>query len=309
MDEIYTILAKHFLKETTEIEEKKVFNFRRSNPKEYDLLKKLWEKERFEIHEFNAEKAWNNFETTVINQKKYTIPFYWNFVKVAASIAFLIITVLSIFYINQTMSTIKVNNSSANPQLVNLEDGSQIWLNSNSSINYKKNFIDEFRSVELRGTAYFQVARDTLHPFVVTCENTSTTVLGTSFNISNENNKIMVTVKTGIVKVELQETANAVILTANQAAMATNLNLVTSKIIDKNYQSWMTGIFEFSNTPLTKVISDLNTFYKNIKLSTPDNDCFLTAKFENAKISEVIETLSATCNLEVEKINNKIILR
>ena len=65
-----------------------------------------------------------------------------------------------------------------------LPDGSRVWLNAESSLSYPGSFGGrERREVTLQGEAYFEVAPDSLHPFVVETAALQTQVLGTSFNV------------------------------------------------------------------------------------------------------------------------------
>jgi len=65
-----------------------------------------------------------------------------------------------------------------------LPDGSKVWLNAASSLKYPVRFANNERKVELAGEAYFEVAKDPLHPFVVEGRNQEVQVLGTHFNIN-----------------------------------------------------------------------------------------------------------------------------
>jgi transmembrane sensor len=79
-----------------------------------------------------------------------------------------------------------------------LPDSTKVWLNVNSRISYPKKF--ESRKVELQGEAFFSVRKDT-SKFIVSTEHTSTTVLGTSFNLKDEADSVVtLTVAEGTVK-------------------------------------------------------------------------------------------------------------
>jgi len=88
---------------------------------------------------------------------------------------------------------------------ITLNDGTEIWMNAGTTLRVSANFGKAaFRKVYLdHGEAFFQVKRDTLHPFKIATKNMLTTVLGTSFNIKAypETNIYQVAVKTGKVKV------------------------------------------------------------------------------------------------------------
>lgn len=70
---------------------------------------------------------------------------------------------------------------------IQLPDGSQVWINSGSKLTYPKTFADNKRELTLDGEAYFEVVRDTAHPFVVHTSGIDIKVLGTAFNVKAYN--------------------------------------------------------------------------------------------------------------------------
>lgn len=88
-------------------------------------------------------------------------------------------------------------------RLLKLPDGSRIWLNEGSEISYPEKFKEDERVVELKGEAFFDIARDTTRPFKIKSGEFTTTVLGTSFNIKAYDDKTpKVSVVSGKVRVE-----------------------------------------------------------------------------------------------------------
>src|SRR5437773_11061947 len=66
-----------------------------------------------------------------------------------------------------------------------LPDGTKVWLNSDSKLEYKDNFNDSIREVTLSGEAYFDVVKDAAHPFIVHTSDIDIRVLGTAFNVKS----------------------------------------------------------------------------------------------------------------------------
>lgn len=66
-----------------------------------------------------------------------------------------------------------------------LPDGTQVWLNSDSKLQYTGNFTGELREVTLEGEAYFDVVRDPKRPFIVHTSAIDIHVLGTAFNVKS----------------------------------------------------------------------------------------------------------------------------
>jgi ferric-dicitrate binding protein FerR (iron transport regulator) len=100
-----------------------------------------------------------------------------------------------------------------------LPDGTKVWLNAASSIQFPSKFPDNKRSVIVTGEVYFEVAKNQQAPFSVGAGNTNVAVLGTSFNINAYDNELVV--KTTLVEGSVRvgpEGANsgAVVLRAGQ---------------------------------------------------------------------------------------------
>lgn len=103
-----------------------------------------------------------------------------------------------------------------------LPDHSLVWLKKGSSLRYTQAFGKEQRHVVMEGEAFFDVKRDTLHPFVIQTGVVETRVLGTQFQVSaKDNGDVSVEVESGKVSVQLATdlTAEPAILTAGDAVM------------------------------------------------------------------------------------------
>ncbi len=85
-----------------------------------------------------------------------------------------------------------------------LADGSKVWLHSNTSLNYRRLSLDGNREVDMNGEAFFEVAHDPEHPFVVMMDGVKLTVYGTKFNIRNmeEAGRVQISLMEGSVGLE-----------------------------------------------------------------------------------------------------------
>jgi transmembrane sensor len=198
----------------------------------------------------------------------------------------------------------------AERQLLELSDGSKIWLSEGSSIQYATSYSNKNkRLVKLKGEAYFEVAHDSLHPFNVLLEKGEIVeVLGTSFNITQTQNSSSVLVRSGKVKFNVHEKPYPIAptLTANQkgeinwetGVLSLNSNATLNEI------SWRTGYLEFVKTPLSKVVRDLEKFYKvYITLENQSMfDCPHSALLKDQSIESVLEGLAVTHQLKVQTI-------
>ena len=140
-----------------------------------------------------------------------------------------------------------------------LPDGTKIYLNAGSSLKYPDQFIGEKREVSLTGEGYFEVASDSLHPFVVHVADMSVEVLGTSFNINAypEEEWVKTTLVEGSVKT-LCGNHNFIMKPNTQVVEYFPVNI-------QQYTSWKDGYYDFEDMPL-KVLMQIFSRWYNIKL-------------------------------------------
>lgn len=147
---------------------------------------------------------------------------------------------------------------------VMLSDGTRVWLNSGSSLNYPVSFGDSIREVYLTGEAYFKVSKSHV-PFVVKTLDVDVRVMGTSFNISayGEDDRIMTTLVDGKVVVCSQhddgeyEMKPGFMLTYEKKTNRVGLEECDTEL----YTSWINGEFKFRDTRLEDIMVKINRWY------------------------------------------------
>jgi ferric-dicitrate binding protein FerR (iron transport regulator) len=315
MPDIYDLLAKHFLNETSAEEELKINQFKDKSPEEYKILLKLWNKGNIKVTDFDSSRAWDKVQTQ-INRKQNTkiIPLRKNLMRVAIAAAIALLIGISSLFIYQNMQIKMINiqtGSNDKVKQILLSDGSTVWLNKNSSISYPEKFSENRRNIQLKGEAFFKVAKNPAKPFVVHTSNARITVLGTSFNIRTDTHFTKVDVATGKVNVSNLENTEYTILTAGYSANVEEDKLQKFKTDNINYLAWKTGAFYFKDIPLKQAVSDLNTYYNNqfIIDSKADIPCRLTAEFSKADIEEVLEVLRLACNIKITKTDKGFLIQ
>jgi transmembrane sensor len=157
---------------------------------------------------------------------------------------------------------------------VRLNDGSIVYLAANSVFKYPKFFASEIRSVSLtKGDAFFKVAKDPHHPFIITSGGIKTRVLGTSFHIGLHHNECKVTVVTG--KVNVSSSEESVNLLPDEEVVFTPAGLRKQKVTDNFLYSWYKKDVELNSVSLKKVFTILNLkiwrFFFSRKRSHPKN--------------------------------------
>nr|WP_294874509.1 FecR domain-containing protein [uncultured Pedobacter sp.] len=184
---------------------------------------------------------------------------------------------------------------------LNLPDGTKVWLNSASSLKYLVNFSSkEERIVELTGEAYFEVAKDKNHPFLVRSAGQEVKVLGTHFNVNayDDENGVKTTLLEGSVKVN-----NDVVLIPGEQSVFVGGKLNVKAVNAGDAIDWKNGEFVFNKDPLTDILRKVSRWY-NVdivyvrNLGSPlDVPTFSgsVSRFEN--VSVILRMLEETSNV------------
>jgi len=311
MEDIYNILLKHFLNETSEKEENEIAKFKKSNSKEYAILSHLWKRNDIEVIDFDSKRAWEQVQLKVDANKPKVIPVYTKLIRVAAVAAILIVGIFSIYYLSETninQNQIEIASNERGKEIV-LADGSKVWLNKNAVLTYPDKFNKKTRNVELSGEAFFEIAKNPKKPFIVNMSNATVTVVGTSFNINSKENETEIVVATGTVKVSDTDNSKSKLITVGYSAKVSDNNIEKYKTSSPNYLAWKTGEFVFKETPINQVVKDLNSYYKSqIILNNDEIECLLTATFIKANLEDIVDVLRLTCDMEIIKEGNNYII-
>lgn len=189
-----------------------------------------------------------------------------------------------------------------------LPDGTKVWLNASSSLKYPERFTSNQRRVTLTGEAYFEVAKDKVHPFIVRTESTSdgqagqeVEVLGTHFNINGyrDEQTIKTTLVEGSVKVSSLSTQNTNILSPGQQSIIGNNSFIIRNVETGDETAWKDNVFIFNNSSLTNILYQLERWY-DIKIDYENipNKRYRGMVSRKAKLSEVLHMLELTGNID-----------
>ena len=241
----------------------------------------------------------------------------WHFWVAAASV--IVIATFSVFFFmdkynplsesRQAQNNIVLkSNPKGQKSKILLPDGSVVWLNSSSSIEYAESFSDTLRGVNLTGEAYFEVAEDSLKPFVVTTGALQATVLGTTFNIDNYSENELATVSLASGKLMItQQNNKEILLPGNQVKLKKSNNRLIKENIDiKKIAVWKDGILIFDQENIQYVVARLERWY-DVKISISGDvspDWKFTGYFDNEYLENVLEVLCYGKNLDY-KIDGK----
>lgn len=179
-----------------------------------------------------------------------------------------------------------------------LPDGTEVWLNSGSSISYSGSFAADNRNISMTGEAYFDVAKNREMPFNLSIEDeVSLTVLGTSFNVKNNRQTIEVALNRGSVKLADQDSNESLAILNNmEKAVIEKRNGVlycdVAKITDYNYNIWSLEELKFENASFDEIIIKLEKRYgMTIDYSNIDTDERYWMTIKNETLDEMLQVL------------------
>lgn len=203
-----------------------------------------------------------------------------------------------------SMITVESNDNSRT-RLV-LPDGTEVCLNSGSSITYPSHYTHGERNVTLSGEAYFKVTHNKEKPFVVNAldKKYKVKVLGTEFNMQayKDDNVIQTTLIAGSVQVDIQGRNTKTVLLPSQKAIYSLQNNeleVVSANTDRE-TDWMYSRLVFKKTPMPEVLARLSRFYKvefDVRNKIIDTYTF-TGTFEDRPLYQVLDYMKISSQID-----------
>lgn len=144
-----------------------------------------------------------------------------------------------------------------------LPDGTQVWINSDSEIQFPTNFENSKRQVKLRGEAFFNVAHDQQWPFVVSLSEGDITVYGTRFNVSNyKDADLSAVLVEGSIGFCSKHGASVLLTPSEQMVYKEDKNEISVKKVDTElYTSWINHRFVFKEQSLEEIMTTLSRWY------------------------------------------------
>ena len=146
---------------------------------------------------------------------------------------------------------------------VQLPDGTNVWLNSATSLTYPSEFLGKERKVILNGEAYFEVAKNPQKPFIIEANGSAVQVLGTHFNVSayKEDEEVITTLLEGAVKVSNPYQTKELI-PGKQATVKINQKDIGVKMANiEEVMAWKNGYFVFVDDDIKSIMKDLMRWY------------------------------------------------
>jgi transmembrane sensor len=237
-----------------------------------EKLKKMWNETPISHSDNEKEVSWEQFQSKTFPSKKQNFK-PWRYYAAAAVLIFALAGTGIYFnndFISNDVNLVEnvIENSTTIVKTIALPDSSRVELSPNSKIVYANNFAVN-RKIEVIGEAYFKVKKDKKHPFQVFCNETTTTVLGTSFTVKeNDQKEVSVELYEGSVQMNLENQnkkwilkpgekftyGNKIVLVAEFKRFVDFENeklSVVSTYIESNYGYKVTIPQEYSNQRIT----------------------------------------------------------
>nr|WP_068892050.1 FecR family protein [Pedobacter panaciterrae] len=241
-----------------------------------------------------------------------------NIIKIAAVVTTLFVSAALFFYLNNTRSGTAeqmtyVVVAPGKMKLIELADGTRIWLNSATKFGYPKQFSSKLREVTLlEGEAFFDVAHEKNRPFIVHSKGLNTQVLGTSFNIDayNFSKCVKVSVATGKVGVSYGKKLIG-FLTPNEEIQYKLLSNKSTRSIGNAaiMNSWRNGDIVLDYIDFESLKSILfNNYSYTLKSGKRDlSQLHFSATIKKSDAIEDVMKLLSSINQTKFSITNKII--
>ncbi len=192
-----------------------------------------------------------------------------------------------------------------------LPDGTEVWLNSGTQLDFPSKFTENRREIRVNGEIFIDVAHNPKIPFIVRTQDMDIYVQGTSFNVSayhDDSRKTVVLVK-GKVKIETADKRTTGLL-PNEKLEITDSDIIKESVNVSEYISWTRGILEFNETSVSEILKKIGRYYNVQFESIPEiklNDKTCSGKlFLSNSLDSVMTSVSVLSSTVYQRENNII---
>jgi hypothetical protein len=193
-----------------------------------------------------------------------------------------------------------------------LADGTQVWMNAATDLNFPFQFNGSSREVTVKGEAYFKVAQNATAPFVVNVNGVKISVLGTEFNVkAYPGEPMQISLVDG--KVSVASDNDKQILQPGEAVdVQQDKKLAKVNFDETMVLGWMHGIYYFKNEELGNIIPAIERWFNmQVKLDNPSlAKMHMTGALEKRNsITDFLEMLSKTTGISYDVHGDEILIR
>ncbi len=193
-----------------------------------------------------------------------------------------------------------------------LPDGSNVWINSGSTLTYDRHFNGKERSVYLQGEAYFEVTENKKRPFIVHTKHMTVQALGTSFNVRSYETDSLASAVLLEGKVKVSASGHETILSVNERATfdKRKQTLLADRVEALNFIEWKNGNIYFSNQTYDEIARALSRIY-NVEIQFASEQLRpmrFSGTLGSSGIKNALDILSMTSPMYYEMKDTTIIL-
>jgi len=276
-----------------------------------------------EMEQFNSFEALKKINTEISNQETTK---WWISIQKVAAIILLPLLIYSGFISMRNASLKKQQEEHVVMQTISsrqgmltqfdLADGTKVWLNSGSVLEFPNSFTGNLREVKLTGEAFFKVTKNEKQPFLVHAKNLDIEVLGTSFNVVSYDDEQQAEVVLVEGKVKLSDEKDhlklkfGVMHPGQKAVYKEDTRKVESQDVDiEKYIAWRDGNLIFRDDKMEDVAKRLSRWYNvEIAINDPEIKSYTyKATFRNETLRQVLNLLKISAPIDVNVTQNKML--
>ena len=193
-----------------------------------------------------------------------------------------------------------------------LSDGTEVWLNAATRLRFPFRFALASREVYVEGEAYFKVAKDARHPFIVHTPLTQVKVTGTAFNVNTyQAGHVKTSLVEGKVTTQSKDGGNATLEPGIAASYIAGKGFTTGSFEEEEVLSWINGVYYFHNMPVTELAQVASRCYGVTIIL--DKDKFagksITGVMDKNKLLNFLNDLEAVTHITYSFSGNELHLK
>lgn len=243
----------------------------------------------------DQENDWKKVKSRLGSDKSLSRKIYWS---VAASIA----GVLLVGYLLRSVIDKQIHFQSYpisdRNEFIYLPDSTRITIKSGTMLYVSDDYQND-RKIILEGEAFFEVKKDPTSPFIVHSGKTSTTVLGTAFNLKTIDQISQLTVVEG--SVNFESGSSSIMVTGGLAAIGKK-GQVELVDFNSNRLAWRTHFLKYNQSTLEEVLADLKDVYGvEFVLSQKSKALKVTSEFDNETLPSILEELQIILPIDISR--------
>lgn len=287
------------------------------DPKVEERMRSQWDEAADRVNPVVGNRMWERIIARTMATNGVRKLWVYKITAIAASIL-LLLGVGSVVYWSHTKEDQYIYVMASGVRCiesVSLSDGTTVRMGPNSQLIYPKSFDGKTRDVELKGQAFFDVAKDRERPFTVHTKNMDVTALGTAFEVFNydSESKLETILLNGKVKIGLGgpnvKNRREVILNPNEMLVFDKqANTVRVKTVNaEEYSGWRNGVLSFENERLSMILTRLEPWFgRKIKCPKEIAEKYrFTFKVRDESLERILFMLSNTSPIKYREKDNE----